>query len=205
MVGLTSPDDSVFFLIRECWLSGTVANMSDQPENVYTELTALGGEFGKEPSVEHDKCGNPNDHDQAVLKFLKRNSEDLKRCLPIGSMIERMHSLGVITLEERKSLESKRDTEHEAHQAMAVGVLSLIESTAKSAEQRMAFLRAIEETRADGMTKAILRDIWSLLQSRQAHAAGGNDSSNVYQSLLSASPAVIYQGTATRRKGLSHW
>ena len=173
--------------------------MSGQSNDDYLELTPTDGGLGKKSSVTRD-VSTENDHDQAVLKFLKRNSKDLKRRLPIGSMIERMHSLGVITLDERASLVKKRDVRHEADEAMAVGVLSLMESSAKSAEQRVAFLRVIEETRVNGLTKAILRDISSLLQSQQAHAVGGNDSSNVYQPLLSAQPAMIYQDLLPRKK-----
>ena len=184
-------------------MSGTFAVMSDQRENVYTELTALDREFGKGLSQDNARNDSTHSgHDQAVLKFLQRHSKDLTSRLPIGSMIQRMHSLGVITLDERASLERKRGVKRETDEAMAVGVLSLMESSTKSAEQRVAFLRVIEETRVDGLTKATLREIWTLLQRPQAHVPPGDDSSSVYQPLVSGFRSIpsIYQGLAPTEK-----
>ena len=173
--------------------------MSNETENVYTDLTytEIGEAVGEGtlPLVRNESTQVQDYHDQAsaVLKFFERHSRDLKRILPIGAMIERMHSLGVITLEERASLERKRDLEHETDETLAVGVFLLIESSGKSSEQLLAFLRAIEETRADGLTTAIRRDIWTLLQSSQARAPSSHNSSSVYQPLSSNQPTMVYQ------------
>ena len=167
----------------------------------YMELSTVGGEGGNGLSVPRTRDDpTSNDHDQAVLKFFKRYSEDLTSRLPIGSMIERMHSLGVITLEERSSLERKRDVEQETDEAMAVGVLSLVDSTDKSAEQRIAFLRVIEERRPDGLTIGILRDIWTLLQSQKTKVPANTDSNNAYQAMVSTPPPMVYQDLIPKGK-----
>ena len=173
--------------------------MSTKRENVYMELTPTGGEKGNGLPLARDDS-TQTEHDQAVLKFVKRHSQSLKKNLPIGSMIERMHSLGVITAEERSALVRKRDLGQETDESLAVTVLLLIESSAKSAEQRVAFLRVIEESRADGLTIGILRDIWTLLQSEQANVPPTNDIHNAYQPLFSGQSSGNYQSLLPREK-----
>ena len=127
-----------------------------------------------------------NDHDKAVLNFLQCYSEDLTRSLPIGSMIERLHAREVITLNERTAFEKKRDVGQATDEEIATHILSLMKSSAKTAEQRVSFLRVVEETRVAGLSKAILRGIWTLLQDQKAQPSYGN----LYES-LGARPSVM--------------
>ena len=111
----------------------------------------------------------PVEHETTVLKFLQSHAEDLAKCLPAGSMIESLLSLEVITQKESEDLSRRRDFDRATDEELAEEVISLVQSGTKTAQQRVDFLRVIEETRASGISKTILRGIWVLLQSQGGH------------------------------------
>ena len=107
---------------------------------------------------------DPIEHEKTVVKFLQSHEEDLAKCLPAGSMIECLLARKIITQNERDDLAKRRDYHQVKDEDLAEAMIALVLSNTKTAEQRINFLRVIEETRASGISKTILKGIWALLQ-----------------------------------------
>ena len=183
------PCQNKFELVRKRGPSSSFS-MPTQTDPFYVEF---------EEGLPRDEPGQ-DDHDQNVLKFFRCYSEDLTRSLPMGSMIQRLYSRGVITLKERAALVKKRDEGRATDEELAKGVLSLMESSAKTAEQRVTFLRLIEEKPVEGLSKAILRGIWTLLQGQILQTTNQRGNAYVYQPLGPRPKPAVYQAPGTKRQ-----
>ena len=149
-------------------------------------------------SVDGHSCTSrhgENEVDEAVLKFLQTRKDDLCKALPTGYLIGHLYAREVITLQERTAFLRRRDDVRATDEQLSEHLLALMESSAKSAEQRKGFLRVIDEQRAPGLTRNVLREIASFLEAKtpEEHTRYWNEYEDVELDSLSSARSNDYQ------------